>query len=131
MRIPIHILLIITVLVMISDQQANAITQFYFAIPKGIKDTKGVTFSVNVGSKLFSWIDNGTSLIPTGKNTFDTQPDDTNIDLQTNEYLLAINKNLAVGTRVYMCIHIPSSSEEQICQTDAIDNHHLARVSFK
>lgn len=112
-------------------QQANAITQFYFAIPRVIENTQGIHFSVETDDGIFAWIDNGTDIIPANNQTSNTKADNTNIDLQANEYLLAIDQNLKIGTRVYMCVDMPRYFTEESCQTDAVDNNHIARASFQ
>ena len=53
------------------------------------------------------------------------------MDLDVNEYLLAIDKNLEVGTRVYMCVSLPRYFVDPSCETDAIDKEHLARASYE
>lgn len=126
----ISVVLITSTIMLILVQQVNALTQFYFAIPRVIGDTKGITLSVYIGNRVFSWVDNGTDITPSN-NTPNIQPDDRNIDLQENEYLLAINDNVDIGTRVYMCVDFPRYFADPICQTDAIDKHHLARSAFQ
>jgi hypothetical protein len=108
--------------------EVDAITQFYFTIPTKIDNATGVTFSVDTDNKLFSWVDNGTSIVAVN-STPNVQADDTNLDLDANEYLLAIDDNIQEGTRVYMCIGLPNF-KDPICETDAIDNNNLAVASF-
>jgi len=83
----------------VNVSNAKAITQFYFAIPNVIKDTAGITFSVDADSKVFSWIENGMGIVPANINTPIVEARGKNIDLDANEYLLAINDNLDIGTR--------------------------------
>lgn len=111
-------------------QESSAITQFYFTIPDDFEDTNGLIFSVDVNNKNFSWIDDKIGISPYNNNTPNTQADDTGMDLDANEYLLAIDKNIELGTRVYMCIFTPLYMEYPLCQTDAIDKDNLARVNF-
>ena len=117
-------------LICVNIGQAYALTQFYFAIPEVIEDTTGIVFSVDTDNEMFSWTDNGTDIVPSN-NTHDAQPDDTGLDLDANEYLLAIHDNLDFGTRVYMCVDIPRYFTEPTCETDAIDNNRIARASFQ
>ena len=123
--------LLVSVLILVNISEVYGITQFYFAIPEVIEDTTGITFSVDVDNRVYSWIDNGTDISPANNNTPNTQSDDTNIDLDANEYLLAIDDNLEIGTRVYMCVDIPRHFTQPTCETDAIDKDLLARAAFQ
>ena len=123
--------MLITCLVL---DKVSAITQFYFAIPSEIEDTTGTILSVDTDDEVFSWMDNGTDIIPANNNTPNTQADDTGMDLDANEYLLAIEDNLDIGTRVYMCTNLTSYSANltyPICETDAIDKDRLARAALE
>jgi len=126
-----YIVLGLLLVLIVSMKEVNAITQFYFAIPEVIEDTEGIIFSVDANNEVFSWIVNGTSIIPANNNTSNTQSNDTDMDLDANEYLLAIDNNLDIGTRVYMCVHLPYYFIEPTCETDAIDTDRLARASFQ
>jgi len=127
-------LLMMVLLVLLASlipmKDVNAATQFYFAIPEVIGDTTGITFSVDTDNKIFSWKDNGTDIIPSNR-TNNAQPNDTGMDLDANEYLLAIHDNLDIGTRVYMCVDLPYYFAEPTCETDAIDKDRIARASFQ
>jgi hypothetical protein len=125
------IAILASLLLVASVNNAFAITQFYFAIPEVIEDTTGITFSVEVDTKAFSWTDNGTSIVPANNNTPNTQADDTGMDLDANEYLLAVDDNLEIGKRVYMCVELSKYFTERVCETDAIDKNHVARASFQ
>lgn len=123
------LLLLVVILVPYTNViEVDAITQFYFTIPTKIENATGVTFSVDTDNKLFSWVDNGTSIVAVN-STPNVQADDTNLDLDANEYLLAIDDNMQEGTRVYMCIGLPNF-RDPICETDAVDNNNLAVASF-
>jgi hypothetical protein len=128
------IFLTVIMLVCVNIDNAHAITQFYFAIPEVIEDTRGIVFSVDTDDEVFSWMDNGTDIIPVNNNTPNTQADDTGMDLDANEYLLAVDDNLDIGTRVYMCANLTNYSANltyPICETDAIDKDRLARAALE
>ena len=127
---PLIISLTVIMLVCVNIDNAHAITQFYFAIPEVIEDTRGIVFSVDTDNEIFSWEDNGTVIVP-DNNTHDAQPDDTGLDLDANEYLLAIHESLDIGTRVYMCVYIPDYFTEPTCETDAVDKDRIARATFQ
>jgi hypothetical protein len=110
--------------------ESGAITQFYFTIPDEIQDTSGLIFSVDINNRNFSWVYDETGIRPFDNNASNTQANDSGMDLDANEYLLAIDENVDIGTRVYMCIFTPTYLEESLCQTDAIDKNNLARVNF-
>lgn len=110
--------------------KSYAITQFYFTIPNKFQNTTGLVFSVEINNRNFSWMDDGVGLVALNKDMPETLADDTGMDLDANEYLFAIDKNVEIGTRVYMCIFTSSYMSEPLCQTDAIDKNHLARVNF-
>jgi hypothetical protein len=129
-RLQLSISLTVIMLVCVNIDNAHAMTQFYFAIPEVIEDTRGIVFSVNTDNEKFSWKDNGTDIVP-DNNTHYAQPDDTGLDLDANEYLLAIHDSLDIGTRVYMCVHIPDYFTEPTCETDAVDKDRIARAAFQ
>ena len=124
----------VIMLICMNIGNAHAITQFYFAIPSEIENTTGTIFLVDTDNEVFSWMDNGTDIIPANSNTPNTQADDTGMDLDANEFLLAVKDNLDIGTRVYMCVNLTKYSTnltEEICETDAIDNDRLARAPLQ
>jgi len=108
-----------------------AITQFHFTIPEEFENSTGIIFSADVNSRNYSWIDDGLELIPYGNNTPNIQADDSDIDLDANEYLFAIDQEIDIGTRVYMCLAAYTYLDQPICQTDAIDKSNLARSIFQ
>jgi hypothetical protein len=124
----------VVTLLCVNIDNAHAITQFYFEIPSEIENTTGTIFLVDTANEVFSWRDNGTDIIPANNNTPNIQADDTGMDLDANEYLLAVEDNLDIGTHVYMCVSLTNYSTtltEPICETDAIDNDRLARAALQ
>jgi hypothetical protein len=112
-------------------QYSSALTQFFYAIPTQFENTTGMVFSVDVNNKNYSWMDNGEELVSFNSNTPDTNADDTDLDLDANEYLFAIDEKIDKGTRVYMCLFTNLYMTEPQCQTDAVDLNDLARANFK
>jgi hypothetical protein len=111
-------------------REINAKTQFYFTVPADYPEDAILLFSVGIENKNYSWISNKTGINPLNNNTANIQADDSGMDLDANEYLLAIEENIDVGSRVYMCIFAPAHLNESLCQTDVIDKNNLARANF-
>jgi hypothetical protein len=110
--------------------EVNAITQFYFAIPDVIEDLKGITFSVEIGDyDAVSWTHSGSSFIP-DSSTMAARSNLTNLHLDNNDFLLAIEDDVQPGTRLYMCASIPYPLEQYDCQWDAVDKDKTGRAEF-
>ncbi len=127
------IVLIILISSSADSNQANAITQFYFAIPTVITDLKEITFSVDINDDnnfhSVSWTYNGSSFIP-NHGTKDHEPNYKNLHLHDNNFLLAIDENIDPGTRLYMCVNIPYPLEQYECQWDAVDKENTGYAEF-
>lgn len=110
--------------------EVSAITQFYFAIPDVIEDLQGITFSVEIGDHdVVSWTHDGVSFIPDNR-TMDARPNYTNLHLDNNNFLLAIEDDVQPGTRLYMCATVLFPSEQYDCQWDAVDNDNTGIAEF-
>jgi hypothetical protein len=126
------LLLFITLaLVFAHIQHVSALTQFHFAIPFKFENTTDMIFSVDINNKNYSWVDDGISLVPFNNNTSDVFADDSELDLDANEYLFAIDDEIEIGTRVDMCLFSSNYLSQPICQIDAIDTNNLARANFE
>ena len=110
-----------------------ALTQFYFAIPSVIQELTEITLSVEINDndnfQVVSWTHNGSSFIPDNK-TVPAEPDYSNLHLDDNDFLLAINNDIPPGTRLYICIDIPYPYEQYDCQWDAVDINSTGFAEF-
>ncbi len=120
-------------LMYINIGNAYSITQFYFTIPSGIQDLSEITLSVEIHDndnfRVVSWTHNGSLFIPDNK-TIPDKPNYTNLHLDDNDFLLAINDYVQPGTRLYICVDIPYPYEQYECQWDAVDKNNTGFAEF-
>jgi hypothetical protein len=113
--------------ILLGTHDANALTQFYFALPQVIEDLDGIKLSVSISdyknTSKVSWTHNGSFFIP-DNNTPETEPEYGRLHLINNNFLLAIKDTIPLGTRLYMCAEIPYPNEQNKCQWDAVDKKH-------
>lgn len=116
-----------------SINSSYSITQFYFSIPHVISDLTGITFSVETQDdnypNIFSWTHNGSYFIP-DNITNAVKSTGSNLDLDNNDFLVASNDTIPIGTRLYICIEIPYPNYQYECQWDAVDNSHTGFAEF-
>jgi hypothetical protein len=112
---------------------ANALTQFYVALPDVIRDLTGITLSVEIPDykdfPVLSWTHNGSIFLPDNK-TVVTTPNYDRLHLDNNDFLFAIKDTLLPGTRLYICADIPYPNEQYDCQWDAVDRKHTGFAEF-
>jgi len=120
-------------LILVNTENVYALTQFYFAIPSVIQDLKGIILSVEIHDndnfRVVSWTHNDSSFVPDNK-TVPAEPDYSNLHLDDNDFLLAINDYIQPGTRLYICIDIPYPYEQYDCQWDAVDRDSTGFAEF-
>jgi hypothetical protein len=111
---------------------ALALTQVYFSIPDAVEDLYGITLSVESlddNPIVISWTHDGSKFIPDNK-TIPGNPSGTNLHLDNNDFLLATEAGIDVGTRLYICVDIPYPIGQYDCQWDAVDKNNTAFAEF-
>lgn len=101
----------LTMIVVPSPSQVQAITQFVFSVPDNIVNLDGVRYAVN---NTYFWIYhdiiiNGSNLSPTNPQTYIHQVPftyDTSY-LEPYDRIFAIRDNIAVGEYVRLCVSAP------------------------
>ena len=132
-----HLILILVAISMLVTVQnlneANALTQFYIALPDIIYDLSGITLSVEISdyknSPIVSWTHNGSAFVPdNGTNV--AEPNYGLLHLDNNNFLLAINETVDPGTRLYICADVPYPKQQYDCQWDAVDKNQTGYAEF-
>lgn len=124
--------LLLMVSIFMYPHSSLALTQVYFSIPDVVEDLYGITFSIESFDNNpleISWTHNGSKFVA-DNTTNSANADDSSLHLDNNDFLLAIENTLDIGTRLYICVDIPYPIEQYDCQWDAVDKNNTAYAEF-
>jgi hypothetical protein len=92
---------------------------------------QAMVFSIDIHNNDYSKVGKVICLISFNNNTLQIFAYDIGLDLDANEYLLAIDDEIEIATNCDTRRFSSNYLTDPICQIDAIDINNLARANFE